>query len=424
MAIPNIISNITVPLLGLIDIAIVGWYGGDVLIGGMALGNIIFSLVYMNFSFLRMGTSGLTAQAYGARNIERVTQNLVRVILVAFIIGVVLLAIQGVIGWGAMKLMDGSEGVRAAALEYYYYRIWGAPAAMMIYGFNGWFTGVQNARSPMWIAIGSNVVNVILSLVLCFGMDMGIEGVGLGTALSQWCGVVFSLLIISRYYGRWRKYFKGVGLFARESLSELFRVNRDIYLRTVCLIAVMVFFTSASSSMGDEILSANNLMMQLFLLYSYLMDGFAYAGEAIVGRFYGAANFTMMRHGARWVTLWAGVTALCFTGVYGVFSESVLGFFNPSAAVLAVAREYIWWAVAVPMAGFLAYLLDGLLVAVSSTSIMRNVMIISAAIFFTTFFLLRPVLGNDALWLAYILFLASRGGFQLLFTYKKLFARQ
>ncbi|MFI3294661.1 MAG: MATE family efflux transporter, partial [Rikenellaceae bacterium] len=394
-----------------------------VLIGGMALGNIIFSLVYMNFSFLRMGTSGFTAQAFGRRDFRSVTQSLIRALVVGFGIGVLLLALQLPIERFALSLMQGSYEVRSAASEYFYMRIWGAPAAMMIYSLNGWFVGMQNARAPMWIAICSNCVNVVLSLALAFGLDWGIAGVGLGTALSQWFGVAMALVIIGSRYSRLARYFGRTGLFARGVMREFFRVNSDIFIRTFSLMMVMVYFTIASSGMGDEILAANNLMMQLFLVFSYFMDGFAYAGEAMVGRAFGASNFRRVRLTVLWVLFWGFVTALGCTVLYGVFSDWVLMLFNPSSAILDVAHEYLWWAIAVPLAGFLAYLMDGFMVAITATSIMRNSMIVSTALFFGVYFGTLSSLGNDALWLAYILFLVSRGICQFALSYKRLFAR-
>lgn len=421
LAIPNIISNITIPLLGLIDIIIVGWYGGDALIAGMAIGGTIFNFLYWNFSFLRMGTSGFTAQAYGARDFRSATQTLWRAVSVAAMIGGAMLLLQVPILDLSLGLMDGSEAVRQAAADYFLMRIWAAPATLSLYAFIGWFVGMQNSKTPMWIAIVINVVNIVLSLFFAMTLDMGIAGVGLGTALSQWSGVVMALIIIKWKYAKIFKGFKWKGLYARGSLGRFFKVNSDIFIRTFCMMLVYLYFTVASSKMGDEVLAANNLMMQLFMVFSYMMDGFGYAGEALVGRFYGARNSKQLKKAIRYVIFWGFVSALFCTVLYGLWGEQVLKIFNPSQAILDSAHQYIWWAVAVPVAGFLAFLVDGFLVGLTASSIMRNGMVISTVMFFVIYFSFVELLGNNALWLAYVSFLFIRGLIQFTMARKKLF---
>lgn len=421
LAIPNVISNITIPLLGMIDIIIVGWYGGDALIAGMAIGGTIFNFLYWNFGFLRMGTSGFTAQAYGSRNFLYATQTLVRAVTVAAMIGVAMLILQVPILDLAMSLMEGSVPVRQAATDYFLTRIWAAPATLSMYAFMGWFVGMQNSKTPMWIAIAINGINILLSLYFAMGLDMGIAGVGLGTALSQWSGVVLSLIILRWKYWKVFKRFSMKGLYDRGSMGRFFKVNSDIFIRTFCMMLVYVYFTVASSKMGDEILAANNLMMQLFMVFSYMMDGFGYAGEALVGRFYGARNSVLMKKAVRYVIFWGFIVSLFCTVLYGLFGEHVLQIFNPSDAILEKAHQYIWWAVAVPVAAFLAFLVDGFLVGLTASSIMRNGMIISTALFFAVYFAFVGVLGNNALWLAYVSFMLVRGLVQFTMARKILF---
>lgn len=422
LAVPNIISNITIPLLGMVDLAIIGRLGDDSLIGGMAIGTTIFNFLYWNFSFLRMGTSGFAAQAYGARNLSEAARTLVRAALVALAISVIIVALQLPINALAMRVMEGSDGVEQAASRYFLMRIWAAPATLMLNVMTGWFIGMQNSRTPMWIAIVINVINVVMSLLAVWVFDMGIAGVALGTVIAQWSGLVMALVIVWRNYGR---------IFSRERLGSLrsimapkvmgrfFRVNRDIFLRTICLVAVFTYFTIASSAMGDTLLSVNTLMLQLFTLFSYMMDGFAYAGEALSGRYYGARNTPMLHRAVR-ALLWWGVGVMAiFTVIYGLWAPQILSLFTPSVAILTAAGEYALWAALVPVCSFLAFTLDGIIVGITATYIMRNAMFAATALFFGAYFVLTPAMGNNGLWVAFLLFLLARGVGQMGWIYRR-----
>ena len=318
LAIPNIVSNVTVPLLGMVDLGIVGRLGDDALIGGIAVGGTLFNFLYWNFSFLRMGTSGLTAQAYGARDFREAARVLVRALCVAGTVALLLWALQQPILHGAMYVMEGSEAVEQAARRYFLVRIWAAPATLALYALTGWFIGMQNARAPMWIAIGINLVNIGASLAAVRLGGMGIEGVALGTVVAQWSGVLAALFVIRRYYGRFfdRSLVRQSGMLKWNVMRRFFRVNRDIFLRTVCLVAVFTYFTVASTRMGDTLLAVNTLLLQLFTLFSYLMDGFAYAGEALAGRYYGARNLSQLRRAIRGLLGWGTGVMLLFTLLY------------------------------------------------------------------------------------------------------------
>lgn len=415
LAIPNIISNITVPLLGMVDLAIIGRLGDDALIGGIAVGGTIFNFLYWNFSFLRMGTSGFTAQAYGARDFREAAKVLVRALSVAVIVALAIWALQMPVVRGAMGVMEGSRAVENAASRYFLVRIWAAPATLSLYAFTGWFIGMQNARIPMWISIVINIVNIVFSLLAVWVWGMGIQGVALGTVIAQWSGVLMALLIIKRYYGRFfsRETFLRSGLLSWAVMRRFFQVNRDIFLRTVCLVAVFTYFTVASTKMGDTLLAVNTLMLQLFTLFSYMMDGFAYAGEALAGRYYGAGNLSMLYKAVRGLLLWGTGVMLLFTLIYAVAGVRILGVFTPSPAILDAAREYAVWAVLVPVCSFLAFILDGIVVGITATWIMRNAMFVATACFFGTWFLLGPQLGNSGLWIAFLGYLFMRGVMQL-----------
>lgn len=423
LAIPNIVSNVTVPLLGMVDLGIVGRLGDDALIGGIAVGGTLFNFLYWNFSFLRMGTSGLTAQAYGARDFREAARNLVRALCVAGTVALLLWALQLPVLRGAMYAMEGSPAVETAASRYFFVRIWAAPATLALYAFTGWFIGMQNARAPMWIAIGINLVNIGASLVAVRLGGMGIEGVALGTVVAQWSGVAAALFVIRRYYGRFfdRDLLLHSGVSKWSVMRRFFQVNRDIFLRTVCLVAVFTYLTVASTRMGDTVLAVNTLLLQLFTLFSYLMDGFAYAGEALAGRYCGAGNMPMLHRAVRSLLSWGTGVMLLFTLLYATAGESILALFTDSPTILAAAREYTVWAVCVPVCGFLAFILDGVLVGMTATWVMRNAMFAATGLFFGLYFLLETRSGNAGLWIAFLGYLFLRGAFQLLFFGRRIF---
>lgn len=420
LAVPNIISNITVPMLGMVDLAIVGHLGGGVLLGGIAIGTAIFNLLYWNFGFLRMGTSGFTAQAYGKRDFGEAFRTLARALTVSLSIAAILLTLQIPLCYGTLGLMDGSQDVERLAAEYFYIRIWAAPATLSLYALKGWFIGMQNARTPMYIAIVLNIVNVVASLFFAVVMEMGLAGVALGTVIAQWSGAAMAVLIVWKSYGRLfrRPYLHNT--YNRGALGKFFSVNRDIFIRTVCLVVVFTFFTSASSSMGDTTLAANTLMLQLFTLFSYIMDGFAYSGEALAGRYYGAANRKLLSQSVRLLFVWGGAVALLFTAIYAAFGETILRIFTDDTAVLHATGEYGWWAVSIPILGFSAFLMDGILVGTSQAKLMRNSMILSSIIFFAIYYSAVGAMGNDALWLAFVIYLAGRGVLQIVGSYREL----
>lgn len=414
LAIPNIISNITIPLLGMVDLAIVGNIGGGELLAGIAIGTAVFNLLYWNFSFLRMGTSGFTAQAYGRRDFGHAFRTLFRALTISTTIAFVLIALQVPIEWGTMALMDGSESAEALAVEYFKIRIWAAPATLGLYAVQGWFIGMQNSKTPMWVSIIINIANILCSFFFAVWANMGLQGVAVGTVIAQWSGLIVGLYCLKKYYGRLfkREFLKNI--FHKSDMWSFFKVNSNIFIRTICLVTVFTFFTSASSSMGDLTLSVNTLMLQLFILFSYVMDGFAYSGEALTGRYFGASNWLMLRQAIKWIFVWGSAVAVLFTLIYAVAGEAILGLFTDDMAVAELAGRYIWWAVAVPGASFAAFLMDGILIGISKAVVMRNVMIVSSVLFFGLYFWLKEVMGNDALWAAFILYLLGRGVGQLI----------
>ena len=409
LAIPNIISNITVPLLGLIDLAIVGHLGSEYYIGAIALGGMLFSIIYWNFGFLRMGTSGFTAQAYGKRNFDEAACILVRALCVGFFIAFALLLLQYPLHKGIFHLLHAGEEVEDAAVRYFSICIWGAPAVLGLYGFKGWYIGMQNARFPMWIAIAENVVNILVSLFLVYGFGMKIEGVALGTLFAQYTGLMMALVLWFRYYGRFWKRVDLRKSLRIEEMKRFFSVNGFIFLRTLCLVAVTSFFTSSGANRSDLILAVNTLLMQLFTLFSYVMDGFAFAGEALAGRYIGAKNETLLRLSVRNIFRWGWVLAFLFTLLYGFGGTAFLSLLTNNADVLRAAEPYATWVMAVPLLGFAAFLWDGIFIGATASKEMSFTMLVATLSFFVLYYLLAPTFSNHALWIAFLAYLFLRG---------------
>lgn len=420
LAVPNIISNITVPMMGIASTAIAGHWGVDsaATIGALAIGTSIFNFIYWNCSFVRMGTSGLTAQAYGAKDWAECTNMLARALAVALLMGLLLVVLQLPLGELALWAMHGDEMTR----EYFYARIWAVPAGILLFGFNGWFTGMQNAVIPMATAIAVNLIHIGCSFFFAFGLDMGIVGIAYASVLAQYTGVGLSVaLLMGRYRGMltkidWRR------VLAIEPLKEFFRINRDIMLRTLCNVAVYTFFTGISARMGDKnLLAINTLLMQLFTLFSYMADGFAYAAEALTGRFIGARDPKMLRLCINRSILWSTVIALLFVGCYLIGWRDLLSLFVDNEAgnaeeLIDLAGNYIGWIIMIPFFCAVPFALDGIMIGATESRVMRNAMFIASAAFFTLHFSLYPLIGNNALWAAFTLYMLLRGASQYFMT--------
>lgn len=409
LAVPNIISNITIPLVGMVNMAIVGRLGVDSMIGAMAMGTAIFNFIYWNFAFLRMGTSGFVAQAYGGRDFGEIAAILVRAVSVGAVSALLLLIFQGPVGKITMSMMNGSDVAMSYAAEYFYVRIWAAPATISLFAFHGWFIGMQNSRFPMYISIIINAINVVLGIWFALGMGMGIKGVAWAVVIAQYSGLITAIVLWVVYYRRFWKYIDFKTSLKLKPMVRFFSVNRDIFLRTACVVTVYTFFTSASSSMGDTLLAINALLMQLFTLFSYMMDGFAYAAESLIGRYVGARNNIMVQRYLKYLLFWSlGVALFCIAG-YSIFWRDILTIFTSSADIVNGAGQFIIWIMLVPLVGFAPFLIDGALIGATLTSVMRDSVAIATIGFFAIYYSLLGTMGNDALWLAFILFLVMRG---------------
>ncbi|MDR0544689.1 MAG: MATE family efflux transporter [Odoribacteraceae bacterium] len=412
LALPSIVSNVTVPLLGLVDVAIVGHLGSVASIGAIAVGGVLFSLIYWNFGFLRMGTSGLTAQARGRGDERETARVLARALGVAAVAAAVVVGLQYPLTRVALPLLDATGEVGELAGLYFRVCVWGAPAVLGLYCFKGWFIGMQNSRYPMWIAIGVNAVNIACSLLLVLGFGMGVEGVALGTVVAQYAG----LGMATRLWMRGYPLPSGVRLrecFRRGETRRFLVTNRDIFLRTSCLIGVTLFFTAAGTRQGEVVLAANTLLMQLFTLFSYIMDGFAHAAEALVGRRVGERDREGARRVIRSLFGWGAGLSAFFTLLYAAGGGAFLSLLTDSGEVTAAAGDYFYWVLAIPLAGFGAFLWDGILIGATATRQMLQAMLVAVGGFFVVYYGI-PGGSNHALWLAFIVYLALRGGMQTL----------
>lgn len=409
IALPAIVSNITVPVLGLVDVAVVGHFGAAAFIGAIAVGSTLFNMLYWLLGFLRMSTAGLTAQACGAADRGAADAALWRSLIIAAAASVLLIAFSPILGKAILDFLDADDAVRPLAARYFSVCIWGAPAVLATYVLNGWSLGMQNTRLPMTVAVATNVVNIALSLTFVYGFGMRIEGVALGTMLAQWTGAVFFLAAVLRRYRP--RAVPRRRLFEGTALRRLFSINTDIFLRTLCLVAVTVWFTRAGAMQSVSVLAANALLMQLFMFFSYFSDGFAYAGEALAGKAHGGADRAALRQTVRALLEWGAGIALVFTVIYFMAGEAILRLLTDDGAVIDTAREYLPWAVSVPACGILAFVYDGIFIGLTATRRMLASIAISAAVFFCVYALAFPSLGNHGLWLAFVLYLLIRGLF-------------
>ena len=412
IALPSIVSNITVPLLGLVDVTIVGHMGNAAYIAAIAVGSMIFNVIYWIFGFLRMGTSGMTSQAYGRRCLDEATDILTRALAVGVGIGLTFVIGQTLIKWLAMSAMNPTADIVAYADTYFDICIWGAPAMLGLYSLTGWFIGMQNTRIPMVVSIFQNVVNIAASLLLVYALGMKVEGVALGTLTAQYAGFGMALLMLRRGYGRLLRNATLKALRDGAAMMRFFTVNRDIFLRTLFLVAVNLFFTMVGAKQGAVVLAVNTLLFQLFTLYSYVMDGFAYAGEALGGKYYGARNRAMFDLTVRRLALWAFMLTALYTLVYYLGGAPFLRLLTDEPDVVAASVEYLPWAVAIPIAGLGAFYWDGIYIGITATRGMLMATFGGFAAFFATYLLLFPSLQNHALWLAFILYLVARGAVQ------------
>ena len=430
LAIPSIVSNITVPLLGLVDVAITGHMGNARYMAAIAVGSMVFNIIYWLFSFLRFGTGGLTAQAYGKLINKRGCCNvLLRAQLTSFTLAFALILFHTPLFHAVMWVIAPGEDLLPTVHTYYNICIWGTFPSLALYAFTGWFVGMQNTRLPMIVSITQNIVNILLSLLFVYGLHMKIEGVALGTLLAQWTGFLVALVLLRWRYG---DIWQGVKVRSAVRLKEMrrfFSVNSTLFYRTVFLVAVNLYFIVIGAKGGEEILSVNSVLMQMFILYTYVMDGFAYAAEALCGKYYGAQDNKSFNLAMNGIWRWAIALTAVFTVAYAIGGTMFLNILTDAETVRQAAVPYLPWAILIPVCGVGAFVWDGVFIGLTDTKGMLIGTFAGAAAFFIINFLpqlfnsLLQLVGlpeqefsifyilssNHTLWLAFNSYLLFRG---------------
>ena len=412
IAIPSIVSNITVPLLGLVDVAIVGHMGESSYIGAIAVGSMIFNVICWIFGFLRMGSSGLTSQAFGSHDTKTIASVLVRAVSAGAIIGLFFVVLQPLVRYAAMSAMSPSYDILPYACRYFDICIWTVTSMLCLFGLNGWFIGMQNTRIPMFVALFQNIVNIAGSIVFVYVFGMKVEGVALGTLVAHYCGLVVSIYILRRQYGNILKICSFSAVKDRVGMRKFFVINRDIFVRNIFLVAVNFSFTAIGARQGAVVLAANTLMYQFFTLYSYVMDGFAYAGEAVGGKYYGAGDKDRFMQSAKCLFMWGCILCILYTLLYYIGGMKLLSILSDNHEVITASSDYIIWVYLIPIAGMGAFIWDGLYIGITDSRGMLVSSLVAASVFFIVCLLLVETFHNHALWLALILYLATRGTVQ------------
>lgn len=414
LALPSIVSNITVPLLGLVDVAITGHMGEARYMAAIAVGSMVFNIIYWLFSFLRFGTGGITAQEFGKAhlNIRGTSYILLRSQAVSLIMACTLLLLQMPLFHIAMWLIEPEAQLVNIIHTYYNICIWGTIPSLALYSFTGWFVGMQNTKLPMIISITQNVVNILLSCLFVYLLGMKIEGVALGTLIAQWCGAIMALSLVAlKYRALWTGVSLRSPLFLR-GWQKFLAVNRTLFFRTLFLVAVNLYFIVAGSKGGAVILAVNSVLMQMFILYTYVMDGFAFAAEALCGRFYGAKDREHFHVALKGVWRWSVYLTTAYTLAYAFGGETFMRLLTDDTAIRIAAMDYMPWTIAIPICGIAAFVWDGVFVGITNSKGMLWGTAMGATAFFTIYLTLYGSLHNHALWFAFNAYLFMRGATQ------------
>lgn len=430
LALPIMLANVSTPLLGLVDTAVVGRLGEASYIGGAALGALIFTFVFWAFGFLRMGTTGLTAQAFGAEDGTEVLAVIGRALILAAGIGVALVVLQMPIRWLTLSLFDASAAVEAQAAGYFDARIWGAPATLGNYAVLGWLLGMQRTGLALLLQVVLNGVNIVFSLLFVLVLEFGVPGVGAASALAEWTALALGLLLVVRVrrpltarLETGRETRLGLGALGDgAAYRRLFAINRDLFLRTLCLMLGFAWFTNQGARMGDTVLAANAVLLNFQTFAAYALDGFAHAAETLVGHRLGARDRRGFDQAVRAGAVWSVLGGAAFGLVFLVAGPAIIDTLTTVEAVRAVARDYLPWVVALPFVAAVAFLLDGVFIGATQGPTLRNAMAASLAVFLLAAWVLVPLAGNHGLWLAFSLFTGARG-ITLALAYRPLIRR-
>ena len=427
LAIPSILANITIPLVGVVDTAIVGHIANATAIGGIAIGTMLFDLLYWNFGFLRVGTSGMTAQAFGRGDRVECARLLSQSVGIALIGAALIWLIQWLFVNLVLTLVPCSPEVASFAREYFFIRIWAAPATLSLMAFKGWFIGMQDTVSPMIIDILVNVVNMAVSYVLAVYTPMGALGVALGTVIAQFTGLTTAIiLLLVKYRHLWQGLSPVRLAFDGQGMRRLLSLNGNLFVRSLCFMVVYVGFTSLASQYGDVELAVSTIMMKLFMLFSYFVDGFAYAGEALVGKYIGLNQESGVRSQDRsdisrvvgLLFAWSLGVGILFTLIFALWSSGFYRAMTSDTTVLTRLADYTAWLIAMPIVSTLAFMWDGVYAGATAGKQIRNAMIYAAFAFVIGYLATYPYLDVMSIYIAYFAHLAARVLY-LTFSWKK-----
>jgi len=408
IALPIVISNATVPILGAVDTGVVGQLGLAAPIGAVGIGAIILTGIYWMFGFLRMGTSGMAAQAHGAGDRSEVVALLVRALIIGFGLGLCMIALQVPLFWAAFQVSPASSEVEGMARDYMQIRVWSAPATVALYGISGWLIAQGRTRAILALQLWMNGVNIGLDLWFVLELDWGVEGVAIATFIAEWSGLALGLwLCRAAFTGRmWRDW---AVVFDRARLKAMALVNGDIMLRSLLLQAIFISFLFYGARFGDVTLAANQILLQFLEITAYALDGFAAAAEALVGQALGARNRLALRRAALLTSGWGLVWVLCLSVVFWLFGRVIIDVMTTSEVVRTEARVYLVYMVLAPTIGIASWMLDGIFIGATRSKDMRNMMALSFAVYAVAIWLLMPVYGNHGLWIALLISFVARG---------------
>jgi len=410
LAIPNIISNLTVPLLSSVDTALMGHLSEIYYLGAIAVGGMIFNFIYWGFGFLRMGTTGLTAQAYGKKDDIESINTLGRALFAAFAFSILLILLKNYIIDISFMIIDSSPQVEEQGRIYFSIRIFAAPATLSLYAVTGWFLGMQNARYPLILALVVNIFNILFNLLFIKFFSMTVDGVALGTVFANYIGVITAYFLLVKSYKNLFKKLSFKSILNSALFRKFFKVSRDIFIRTLILIFAFSFFTVMSARSGDLILAANTILINLWTIMAYGIDGFAFAAESLIGRYLGAKDLKRLSKAVKLTFVWGFGLAFLFTIIYIIFPNWILGIFTNKPDVINLALQLMIWTQIAPIIGSFCYIWDGIFIGATATAAMRNTMIISLFVFYLpVYFLTRDLLGTQALWLSLTVFMLIRG---------------
>jgi MATE family multidrug resistance protein len=420
---PSILANITVPLVGMVDLAISGRLGDAAMIGGIAIGTMFFDLLYWNFGFLRVGTAGITAQAYGRGDLRDSVRTLEQALSTSFISALLIISIQYLFLDAAFLIVDASPKVSSIAREYFLIRVWAAPATLTLFAFKGWFLGMQDAKSPMAADITVNAVNALLSYLLAIVFKMGISGIALGTVISQYSGLILSVSVFFIKYKNLFGYFHLRDSLQLDKLKVFLRHGGNLMLRSISFLLIYSGYTALSAKYGDTLLAVGTIVMKLMLLYSYFIDGFAYAGEALSGRFIGEKNGRSLRETVKILFYWSAGIGLVSSIIYMAAGDFLFKIMTNNSIVLNASREFLPWLIIMPIVSCIGFMWDGIYIGATATVSLRNTMFLSAVAFFAVYYITVPFTGFHALMAGYFAHLIVRTFLMTLNAKKEIYGR-